>query len=258
MSTDCIKLNFLQNEPAFLDRGFNAVQVLCCKLLDLIELAVGDRISLIQHKDFAVHDSWNLSATAPYKSSAQFITFGLLIKNEKAFEAITKGPLANQPEAAAFRELWGEKSEIRRFQNGDICEAVYWGGTSPQEKRNIILEAIKYVFNRKLQCKLKLIASTFGYVDSLLELKSIRFDNETTVYGTGEHFLEVINQSMVTMKKYLHNLSGQLSFTVVDVVGVDPVLRSTEVFFLLGLQITTHEILASYHLLITITLTTFF
>ena len=190
--------------------------------MQLIKLAVGDRISLLQHKEFGVFDCWNVTSTPPYKSSVQFIS-------DKAFDAITKGPLANKAEeAAAFRDLWGEKSEIRRFQNGDICEAVYWNSNSQQEKRNIVFEAIKYILNRKLHCKMKLIASTFGYMDSLLELGSIKFDDEKTLYGTGEHFLQLINQNMVTLKKYLHNLNG-LSFSVVDVVGVDPAFRSTEV-----------------------------
>lgn len=29
---------------------------------------------------------------------------------------------------AAFRELWGELSTLRRFHDGSVCEAVAWTG----------------------------------------------------------------------------------------------------------------------------------
>lgn len=151
-----------------------------------------------------------------------------MIQNETAFEPIIKGPLANQPEAKEFRDFWGNKSEIRRFQNGDIREAVYWDCDSVQSRRTIIFEAIKYILNRKLHFKFNSITSTFGYLDFLLECKSIRFEDEKLHYNTGEQFISMIGQNMNKLKKNLHDLS-ELSFSIIDIVGIDSALRATEV-----------------------------
>ncbi len=47
-----------------------------------------------------------------------------------------------------FRLFWGERSELRRFQDGSICEAVVWPGTTLASKRLIISKVIKHVLNR--------------------------------------------------------------------------------------------------------------
>jgi hypothetical protein len=44
-----------------------------------------------------------------------------------ALRAVDIGPPADQEvPARAFREFWGDRSELRRFQDGSICEAVVW------------------------------------------------------------------------------------------------------------------------------------
>lgn len=46
------------------------------------------------------------------------------------------GPPADSPDAAAFRQLWGERAELRRFQDGSIREAVAWQ-CAPGERHRI-------------------------------------------------------------------------------------------------------------------------
>lgn len=40
--------------------------------------------------------------------------------------SITRGPPAKLPEADDFRQFWGEVSELRKFPDNAICEAVVW------------------------------------------------------------------------------------------------------------------------------------
>jgi hypothetical protein len=35
--------------------------------------------------------------------------------------------VAGDPKAAEFREFWGERSQLRRFQDGVVKEVVVWG-----------------------------------------------------------------------------------------------------------------------------------
>lgn len=39
---------------------------------------------------------------------------------------VTRGPSADAPEAQSFREFYGEKSQLRKFPDNAICEAVIW------------------------------------------------------------------------------------------------------------------------------------
>ena len=54
----------------------------------------------------------------------------------------TLGPLANCDTAPAFRQFWGERSELRRFQDGDVRETVVWG------EDNVVTEVVTAVIAR--------------------------------------------------------------------------------------------------------------
>ena len=47
--------------------------------------------------------------------------------------------------AEVFRTFWGEKSNLRRFMDGAICEAVVWPGDSIAERRMIITHISSYI-----------------------------------------------------------------------------------------------------------------
>lgn len=47
--------------------------------------------------------------------------------------------------AAEFRQLWGSLSQLRRFQDGAITEAVLWSGNSISHRRFIVLKIINHL-----------------------------------------------------------------------------------------------------------------
>ena len=52
-------------------------------------------------------------------------------------------------QAEEFRQFWGEKSELRRFQDGAICEAVLWTDkTTINKKRIICSQIVKFILER--------------------------------------------------------------------------------------------------------------
>lgn len=54
--------------------------------------------------------------------------------------------LANvAPQALDFRTFWGEKSELRRFQDGSICEAVVWEADTICQKRLIPEQIVRHL-----------------------------------------------------------------------------------------------------------------
>jgi U3 small nucleolar RNA-associated protein 22 len=45
-----------------------------------------------------------------------------------------------------FRKFWGSKSELRRFEDTSICEAVYFEANEECAKKLIYAEIIKHIF----------------------------------------------------------------------------------------------------------------
>lgn len=48
-------------------------------------------------------------------------------------------------QAADFRQFWGSRSELRRFQDGAIREAVVWEAASMSEKRLIPHQVVTHL-----------------------------------------------------------------------------------------------------------------
>jgi U3 small nucleolar RNA-associated protein 22 len=60
----------------------------------------------------------------------------------QAFRIIDRGPPADSGKpAAAFRQLWGDRAEMRRFPDGTIHEAVPWHHL-PEDQRTAIPDHI--------------------------------------------------------------------------------------------------------------------
>lgn len=48
-------------------------------------------------------------------------------------------------QAVEFLQFWGERSELRRFQDGGICEAVLWDASTVSQKRLIPQQIVCYL-----------------------------------------------------------------------------------------------------------------
>jgi len=164
-------------------------------------------------------------------ASLPSLTLGLIINPERAFEKLIKGPLADKKEEAdKFRGVWGEKSEIRRFQNGEICEAVFLNTETVEHKRSIVQEIISYILGRNLKITSKYLSCHSSVLDEILRIPCMKLKNSPlNFYGTGEDFNNLASETSLLLKRHLHNLSD-LSFSIVDVLGIDSTLCHTEVF----------------------------
>ncbi|CAK9819413.1 Nucleolar protein 6 [Anthophora plagiata] len=156
------------------------------------------------------------------------IFIGLELNSEFSFNIVDKGPEANLPEAVEFRNFWENKSELRRFQDGSIREAVVWSkGETLSERRRIS----KHIVNFLLTNKLNLRTSEFLYIanemEQLLKLQTVKIKHFS--YGTGEEAaLKVINV-FDTLEKDLMSLSD-IPLSIHGVQGSSAVFRYTDVF----------------------------
>ena len=62
----------------------------------------------------------------------------LVAKHAGVLRVVDRGPAADSGKAAAaFRQLWGDRAEMRRFPDGTISEAVAWDDVPPAQRSSI-------------------------------------------------------------------------------------------------------------------------
>ncbi|RLN44530.1 hypothetical protein BBJ29_002943 [Phytophthora kernoviae] len=109
------------------------------KIESILSKALTDRVDLVRPiAEDAVE--WNMrNKSLPMRRK---VAVGLHINSDNAWRIVDKGPFAEDKAASTkFRQFWRGKSELRRFKDGAIVEAVVWDGIST-ENRHRILDAI--------------------------------------------------------------------------------------------------------------------
>ena len=113
---------------------------------EILKRALGDRVSLI-NIDWAEKASWALGSKTPSNNTGH-IRINIVLHPTNITRKMEKGPsAAEKGTAAEFRQFWGEKSELRRFQDGSMTENVLW---SQRTQFGICEEIIKHILQRHL------------------------------------------------------------------------------------------------------------
>ncbi|OXU19050.1 hypothetical protein TSAR_001365 [Trichomalopsis sarcophagae] len=170
---------------------------------------------------------WQTNEEIP--NDLERIYIGLKLDPHHAFNIIEKGPGANLPEAEAFRKFWGHKSELRRFKDGTICEAVVWAkpNATLAQKRDISQRISKYLLEEKLKLFEKAHYFFFSnQLEEFLKLKKVKVRGFH--YGPEEAALQVIN-TFAGLEKDLSNLTD-LPLSINGLQGCSPLFRYTDVF----------------------------
>uniref|UniRef100_A0A8D2MV52 Nucleolar protein 6 n=1 Tax=Zonotrichia albicollis TaxID=44394 RepID=A0A8D2MV52_ZONAL len=213
------ELLLLLNE--LMDRGGNYVAAALPFVVSLLARGLSQRAQLVAHSLPQIPE-WPIDADPPKHKDVGPLTFGLLFVPEFAASTLEKGPQADHPEALEFRTFWGEKSELRRFQDGSICEAVVWEASTACQKRLIPEQIIRHL----LKLHADIPESSICYTGALLE-SVIRTGKEAG--GTGEEAMVSVVCSYDDLSRKLWNLK-ELPLMVTAVQGVHPALRYTDVF----------------------------
>lgn len=189
----------------------------------LLLSSLGDRIAEMCFNVFQ-------DPVAVGKTQEPFRNFliGLKLNTQKANSVVERGPIANLPEAKEFRSFWSEKSQLRRFKDGDVCEAVVWSDSKVaiSKKRCIVRDIVHYVFLHKLSISSEKFIYIADQAESVLEnpfVVPIGFD-----YGTGEAASLCCIDNFNDVGKLIRQLEG-LPLTVSSVQGISPVLRYADV-----------------------------
>ncbi|KFM82766.1 Nucleolar protein 6, partial [Stegodyphus mimosarum] len=207
------------------------------KICSILKKGLGSRILLLDILK-AAHTPWEVSEPPPSPNAGQ-VTVGLLLNPDVPLNNLEKGPSADDPAAKEFQSFWGSRSEMRRFQDGTIREAVYWPAITVADKRNVFFSMIKDILKRHIDAEGKDIAVVGTEVDCALHLPA-RIFSEFEPYGTGEEAHIKLMQSFNSLSRQLRSLQG-LPLLIASMQGTSPAFRSSEVFPPLSAEYTIEK-----------------
>ncbi|KAI4898333.1 hypothetical protein NFI96_024564 [Prochilodus magdalenae] len=218
MQASCKKLSLLDS---LIDHSGNYVLAVLPFILSLLQRGLGDRVQLLTHS-LPRDPEWPVNQEPPKHKDQPPLSIGLLLNHDRALSVLERGPSADSPEAAEFQQLWGSRSELRRFQDGAITEAVLWSGSSTCQRRHVLLELITHLLQLHADIPKSCVRFVGGQVDDV-----IKFGKE--VSSTGEEESLKVVQSFDDLSRKLWQLEG-LPLSITSVQGAHPALRYTQVF----------------------------
>ncbi|KAM9992348.1 hypothetical protein ACTFIY_009788 [Dictyostelium cf. discoideum] len=142
------------------------------------------------------------------------IIIGLKVNSENWLSVIDLGPPADHVNASKFREFWGNKSQIRRFKDGSILEAVTWNPKNGS-RHLVIEEIIKYTLNYHLQIPTDNVRSIVSELDQLIVSEQVQ-DHTLLVLSAKQKLISTIQ-------------SLGLPLSVEAYPSIDPALRYTSI-----------------------------
>jgi len=123
-----------------------------------------DVFSLMNNLARGLEDRVTLLAIVEVDTASQTLHLGLRFQPELHWKPSSLGPLATSPEAASWRQFWGERSELRRFQDGEVREVVTW----PGDRDRVVTElVIAVVARHHKHCSLE--RETGGWAGEILQ-----------------------------------------------------------------------------------------
>ncbi|KAK7073657.1 hypothetical protein SK128_015685 [Halocaridina rubra] len=229
----------LEKEPNFrndlMDSLGDLRQLSWSAVLKLLKRGLGDRVKLLVPAR-GVESVWSTDLSPPKLKSSLMVGF---VINQIASKALlTRGPSADDPGCEAFRNFWGKKSNLRRFQDGSFHEAVLWGDSKqPVAERRLFPGLIsKYLLNLHYGLK-KNLHYICSKTESVLQLENVSLD---FAYGTGEEATFHVIQAYDGLTRKLRSLDLPLKITSVQ--SVSDVNRHTRVFPPLSRSLRTSKV----------------
>ncbi|KAG2466609.1 NOL6 protein, partial [Polypterus senegalus] len=204
-----------------MDHNGNYVAAALPYILSILQRGLGERISLLIPV-LPQTQEWSIYTDPPQHKDMGLLSFGMLLNTEHSTNILEKGPAADSVQATEFRRFWGNKAELRRFQDGSLCEAVIWDGDSLFEKRLITEKIVKHL----LQLHADIPESSVNYVGGLLD-RILQVGRKPC--RTGEEESLKITHAFDDLNRKLWNLEG-LPLTITSVQAAHSSLRHTQVF----------------------------
>ena len=121
----------------------------CEHIITVLSKAFTDRVTKMS-VEYKKDEEWPLGAPGLNSRFQRSIRIGVCIDPISSRRDVDRGPPADsKTEAEEYRDLWGELSELRRFQDGAIVEAVVWE-VEEHEKHLIMKQIAEAIISRHI------------------------------------------------------------------------------------------------------------
>ncbi|SLM40170.1 Nrap protein [Lasallia pustulata] len=193
---------------------------LCEKLYKVLTTGLGDRTSQVFPIAPATK-AWHITSSSYNTNTDRSLLIGFLHNPEKVDRAVDHGPPAeDRKAAAAFRNFWGEKAELRRFKDGSILESLIW--TKNVSMGSILCQIIAYVIQRHIN---PAVADTIEFlgkdIDHLLPISASDGSQRLAQF-------QPLMNAYQGLEKQIRQLEG-LPLQVREIVPNSPQLRYSSV-----------------------------
>ena len=182
-----------------------------------------------------------LSDALPTTPSTIFV--GLILDQEHAFRLVDHGPVASEAPShltEAFRELWGNKAELRRFQDGSIAESVVWHVRNSDERAHIPAMIVRHILAMHFGIREDVVTSWQTGFDALLRLPpSIALQYRSSGFKAALTAFQKLASSIKMISK-------ELPLAIVNISPVAPELRYTSVFAPISVPASTLPLCSRY------------
>ena len=157
------------------------------EIFSIMKIAMSDRA-----------DAVRCASVGTSACNANKIWIGVQLNPENGLKVIDVGPPTdNEAEAKTFRAFWGEKSELRRFKDARICEAVVWSFVPASRRHHIPAVAAEYALKKNVK-SIDSITWTSKVFDDLLSSSDGSF---VAVSEHSKHLLQTLDRLARRMKE---------------------------------------------------------
>lgn len=127
------------------ERDLNARRTVEVDAAKIVSRALSDRAKLVRAVEVS-NSSVNVIG-----SQTCTLWIGVVLDPENALRLVDVGPSSSDDgEAKEFRAFWGDRSELRRFKDGRICESVVWDAVPPLSRHHIPAMAAEQALKRNM------------------------------------------------------------------------------------------------------------
>jgi U3 small nucleolar RNA-associated protein 22 len=165
-------------------------------------------------------------------ASDSSLTVGIIYDPSNATRLLDIGPSADKTaECESFRQLWGDRAELRRFKDGSISESVVWDVSRPEDAAFIPGRIVRWLLSRHLGVDDDAVVSLSSN-PSWLSITQVPPSGRDAVCVQGSEKLgfRPIMTAYDELYRLLKSIDDDLPLAILHVTPADEILRYASTF----------------------------
>jgi U3 small nucleolar RNA-associated protein 22 len=165
-------------------------------------------------------------------ASDSSLTVGIIYDPSNATRLLDIGPSADKTaECECYRQLWGDRAELRRFKDGSISESVVWDVSRPEDAAFIPGRIVRWLLSRHLGVDDDAVVSLSSN-PSWLSITQVppSARDAVCVQGSEKLGFRPIMTAYDELYRLLKSIDDDLPLAILHVTPADEILRYASTF----------------------------